>query len=131
MAPLLPEHTLVATSSLTPLASDLAEDTGRPGSASLGPGEQRRADVQKSGLHPEPFYRQGYYSYPNPVFQHERFLDVSDISCVPELVAKVKLSPRTLNRPQGPECHDWIDGLLLSVVAIERNDLTGARPDAG
>jgi 3-hydroxyacyl-CoA dehydrogenase len=36
---------------------------------------------------------QGYYSYPNPVFQNEDFLDVPDISCVPELVAKVKLSP--------------------------------------
>lgn len=36
---------------------------------------------------------QGYYSYPSPAYQAEGFLDVPDISCVPELVAKVKLSP--------------------------------------
>lgn len=36
---------------------------------------------------------QGYYSYPDPAFQKEGFLDVPDISCVAELVAKVKLSP--------------------------------------
>lgn len=35
---------------------------------------------------------QGYYSYPDPEYQDEGFLDVPDISCVPELVAKVKLS---------------------------------------
>ncbi len=35
---------------------------------------------------------QGYYSYPNPAYQAEGFLDVPDISCVPELVAKMKLS---------------------------------------
>lgn len=35
---------------------------------------------------------QGYYSYPNPAYQDEGFLDVPDISCVSELVAKVKLS---------------------------------------
>ena len=34
----------------------------------------------------------GYYCYPDPAYQAEDFLDVPDISCVPELVAKVKLS---------------------------------------
>ena len=36
---------------------------------------------------------QGYYSYPNPAYQDEGFLDVPDFSCVPELVAKVKWTP--------------------------------------
>jgi len=36
---------------------------------------------------------QGYYSYPDPAYQDEGFLDVPDISCVPELVAKVRRSP--------------------------------------
>jgi 3-hydroxybutyryl-CoA dehydrogenase len=36
---------------------------------------------------------QGYYSYPDPAYQDEGFLDVPDISCVPELVAKVKWTP--------------------------------------
>ncbi len=33
---------------------------------------------------------QGYYSYPNPAYQAPDFLDVPDISSVPDLVAKVK-----------------------------------------
>lgn len=37
---------------------------------------------------------QGYYSYPNPTYQDEGFLDVPDISCVPALVAKVKGSAK-------------------------------------
>ena len=36
---------------------------------------------------------QGYYSYPNPAYRQPGFLDVPDVSCVPELVAKVKLRP--------------------------------------
>jgi len=36
---------------------------------------------------------QGYYSYPDPAYQDEGFLDVPDISCVPELVAKVMWTP--------------------------------------
>ena len=35
---------------------------------------------------------QGYYSYPDPAYRREGFLDVPDMSCVPELVAKIKLS---------------------------------------
>ena len=35
---------------------------------------------------------QGYYRYPNPAFEDPQFLAVPDLSSVPDIVARAKLS---------------------------------------